>query len=367
MSLALRLAGKGKATVSPNPAVGAVLVKNGRVIGRGYHEKAGLAHAEVNAVKYAKSRGANCAGATLYVTLEPCSSHGRTPPCTDIIKREQIARVVIGCLDPDARHQGRGVEILRRAGISVDAGCLEKECREINLPFFNDKLRGRPWFIGKIALTKDGKINGQPRKWITASASRRHAHGLRYLADAILVGAGTVLADNPSLTLRHGFEGKGKEQPWRVILDSSGRVPRTSKLLTDEYQKRTLHLTAGKLHGKTKHRRQTPAQIARVLYERGIRSCLIEGGAGVLESFFQAGLIDEFYLYESTRVTSESPGALDGSKLRRCLKAGKFVKKESVRKAGDRITRYLSSSSAAFLSRISISRRRRADVVPKRK
>lgn len=365
MRQALNLAMKGAGTVSPNPMVGAVIVKAGKIIGKGYHQKAGLAHAEVNAVRDAKARKANCAGATIYVTLEPCSSIGRTAPCTDLIIREQFARVVIGCLDPDKRHAGKGFAILGNAGIQVDAGCLEDECLALNRIFFTHKILKRPYFIGKIALTKDDKINGHPGKWITTALSRKHAHYLRFQTDAVMVGAGTVLADNPSLTLRHGYDSKGKEQPWRIILDSKGLVPATSKLLSDEFRNKTLHLS-GKSFPKQKGR-LVPQQIARWLAGKNISSCLIEGGVKVLESFFKAGLIDEFYLYESTTVKSVDSNSLDGRKLLRYLGRQSYRVESRGAKSRDRLTRYISSSSQALLRTISAKRRRRAAVLPKRK
>lgn len=367
MRKALRLASQGQGLTSPNPMVGAVIVKGGKVIGQGYHQKAGQAHAEVNAIKDARRSGKNCVGATLYVTLEPCSSFGKTPPCTDLIKRERFARVVIGCLDPDPRHQGAAVELLQASGIQVDTNCLEDQCLWINRIFLTNKILNRPYFIGKIALTKDGKISGQKGKWITTSASRRHAHHLRFLSDAVLVGSGTVLADDPSLTLRHGYGQKGKIQPWRVILDSRSRVSTESKLLSDKWQGRTLHLTA-KSFGKLRAH-ATPEQIAQRLYGLGICSCLVEGGREVLESFLKARLIDEFYLYESGKVISHCADALDGSELRKSLMGAKDFRqsKMSLGKRPDRITHLIWSSSCGLRSMRSMTRRLRATVVPKKK
>ncbi|MDL5049112.1 bifunctional diaminohydroxyphosphoribosylaminopyrimidine deaminase/5-amino-6-(5-phosphoribosylamino)uracil reductase RibD [Oscillatoria amoena NRMC-F 0135] len=356
MRAALRLAERGTGTVSPNPLVGAVIVKSGKIIGRGWHQKAGLAHAEVNAVQDAKSRGANCVGATLYVTLEPCSSHGRTPPCTDLIKRGQFARVVVGCLDPDDRHQGRGCKLLRETGIKVDVGCLEEDCLLMNRVFFTGKLLRRPWFTGKIALTRDGKASGQPRKWISSTASRRHAHGLRFAHDAILVGAGTVRADDPALTLRHGYAKDGKDQPWRVILAGRSKLPPDARVFTDEYRDRTILITPEKCKSPSAGRLK-PEQIARFLYDKGIFSCLIEGGVEVLDSFFKAGLIDEFHLYQSQTVLSKKKNALDAGKLLRRLEGRGFEKTGESRRMTDRVSHYFSSSSGKLLRTISSIRR----------
>ena len=231
--LALRLARHGYGRTSPNPAVGAVLVKRGKIIGRGWHRRAGLPHAEIEAIRDAQKRGHDPKGGTLYVTLEPCSTHGRTPPCTDAIRAAGIRQVVDGATDPNPQHAGRGFRILRRAGISVTHGVLAPECAQLNEAFNHWITRRTPFVTVKAAMTLDGKIatvTGES-KWITGEPARAFAMKLRAAADAILVGVNTIVKDNPSLTLRlRGFAGKTLR---RVILDPRGRTPLSSAILSD--------------------------------------------------------------------------------------------------------------------------------------
>src|SRR5437879_6182929 len=204
MSLALRLARRGYGTTSPNPMVGAVLVKTGRIIGRGWHHRAGEPHAEIEALLDAKKRGNNPKGATLYVTLEPCCTHGRTPPCTDAIIAAGIRKVVVGATDPNPQHRGKAFKLLERAGISVAEGLLAEECERLNETFNHWIVHRTPFITVKAAMTLDGKIataTGES-KWITSEAARAHAMHLRRGADAILVGVNTVLLDDPGLTIR---------------------------------------------------------------------------------------------------------------------------------------------------------------------
>lgn len=240
MSLALALARRGYGTTSPNPMVGAVLVKNGKIIGRGWHRRAGLPHAEIEALNAAKTRGQNPRGATLYVTLEPCSTHGRTPPCTDAIIAGGIRKVIVGATDPNPSHAGRAFELLERAGVEVIHGILTDDCARLNETFNHWIVHRTPFVTVKAAMTLDGKIataNGES-KWITGDQARAVGMKLRQGADAILVGINTVLADNPSLTFRPGRSSrKSKAQPKplrRIILDSMARTPLDAKVVCDE-------------------------------------------------------------------------------------------------------------------------------------
>ena len=244
LRLALRLARRGFGTTSPNPMVGAVLVKRGQIIGQGWHRRAGEPHAEIEALRDAEKRGHRVKGATLYVTLEPCSTHGRTPPCTEAILSAGIRRVVVGATDPNPRHAGRGFEVLRQAGLVVVTGVLAEDCAALNEAFNHWIVHRTPLVTVKAAMTLDGKIataSGQS-KWITGEKSRAFAMRLRQGSDAILVGINTVLADDPSLTVR-GWNGGVRSQELevrsqkalrRIILDSQARTPLTAKVISDE-------------------------------------------------------------------------------------------------------------------------------------
>ena len=240
MRLALRLAGGAYGQTSPNPMVGALLVKRGKIIGRGWHRRAGGPHAEIEALRDAARRGHDPRSATLYVTLEPCSTHGRTPPCTDAIIAAGIARVVVAATDPNPAHAGRGFRILRRAGIEVVTGVLADEATRLNEAFNHWIVHRTPFVTVKAAMTLDGKIataSGES-KWITGETARAEGMKLRRGADAILVGVNTVLADDPSLTMRGVQSSKSKVQSSRlrrIILDSRARTPLTAKVVCDEF------------------------------------------------------------------------------------------------------------------------------------
>jgi len=241
MRLALRLARRGYGRTSPNPMVGAVLVKGGRVIGRGWHRRAGEPHAEIEALRHAQREGHDPKGATLCVTLEPCCTRGRTPPCTEAIQAAGVRRVVVGATDPNPRHRGRAFRILRRARISVVTGVRADECAELNEAFNHWIVHRTPFVTVKAAMTLDGKIatpSGES-KWITGEKARAHAMRLRAGSDAILVGVNTVLADDPSLTVRSqpaaGRRQKAHGQLRRIILDSKARTPLTARVVSDGF------------------------------------------------------------------------------------------------------------------------------------
>ena len=217
MREALELALRGRGLTNPNPMVGAVLVRDGEVIGRGYHHRAGMPHAEIEALNDARSRGEATFGAELFVTLEPCSTAGRTGPCTEAILGAGIGRVVIGCVDPNPRHAGRGAELLRRAGVEVCSGVLERECAAINYSFFKWIVSGRPFVTLKLATTLDGRIATASgcSKWITGEAARSRVQELRRMADAIMVGGGTLRCDRPGLTVREPAD--WPRQPLRIV------------------------------------------------------------------------------------------------------------------------------------------------------
>lgn len=240
MRLALALARRGYGTTSPNPMVGAVLVKKGEIIGRGWHRRAGLPHAEIEALHAAEKRGKSPRGATLYVTLEPCSTHGRTPPCTEAIIAAGIRKVVVGATDPNPNYTGRAFQILRRAGIEVVHGVRAEECLRLNEAFNHWIVHRAPFVTVKAAMTLDGKIAtaGGESKWITGEKARSIGMNLRHGADAILVGINTILADDPSLTFRPKMNANakaGSKSLRRIILDSMARTPLNAKVICDAF------------------------------------------------------------------------------------------------------------------------------------
>lgn len=293
MRLALEQARLGVGLTSPNPAVGAVIVRERNLIGQGWHRKAGGPHAEVEAIRDAQARHAGqLAGSTIYVTLEPCSTHGRTGPCTEAIRAAGIQRVVWGAQDPNPGHRGRAREVLESAGIQTAAGVLEAECQELIRPFAKWITTGLPYVIAKAGQSLDGKITrpAGEGQWLTSEEARAHGRRLRARVDAILVGAGTVRADNPQLTLREAAI-LGKEQPWRVVLTRGGGLPAEAHLFTDEFKERTLVLPGPDLEAALCD-----------LGGCGVVSVLIEGGADVLRQAFAARLVDEVAWYVAPRL-----------------------------------------------------------------
>jgi diaminohydroxyphosphoribosylaminopyrimidine deaminase/5-amino-6-(5-phosphoribosylamino)uracil reductase len=284
MRTALREAARGLGHTSPNPAVGAVIVRGGKVLARGYHRRAGWPHAEIEALRALKDP-ALARGATIYVTLEPCSTHGRTPPCVEAIMGAGFARVVIGAVDPNPAHAGRGIELLRAAGVKVTAGILEEQCREMNAGFNQWIVTGRPLVIAKAGLSLDGRLTRPPGEgqWLTSAAARADAMRLRARMDAILVGGETVRVDNPKLTVR-GI--KGAQQPWRVVVTRSGKLPTGAHLFTDAHRERTLVFRGKSLRA-----------VLRDLGKRGVTSVMIEGGGAILGEAFDRGLVDRVQLY----------------------------------------------------------------------
>lgn len=289
MRAALYEAKKALGQTSPNPAVGAVLVINNRIAAKGHHREAGRDHAEIECLR---DFGAPVpARATLYLTLEPCSTAGRTAPCTDAILSAGIRNVVVGAIDVNPRHSGRGIVQLRNAGVKVREGILAEECTRINEAFNKWIVTGRPFVIAKCGMSLDGRLTrpaGEPR-WITGRDARHNAHQLRARVDAVLVGAETVRADNPRLTIR-GV--RGARQPWRVVLTRSGRLPRRGHLFSDKFAERTLI-----------YRRKSLGAVLKALGKRGITSVLIEGGGEVLGHALDGRLIDKVHIYLGPSLT----------------------------------------------------------------
>jgi diaminohydroxyphosphoribosylaminopyrimidine deaminase / 5-amino-6-(5-phosphoribosylamino)uracil reductase len=311
MRQALLEAELGVGLTSPNPPVGAVIVRDGRLIGAGHHQRAGGPHAEIEALNSARARFPGLLpGATLYVTLEPCSTHGRTPPCTSAIIQSGLARVVYGAGDPNPLHQGRADSLLLQHGIQVTSGILESDCATLIRPFSKWTRTGLPYLIAKAGQSLDGRITRPPgeSQWITNDAARAHGRRLRRRVDAILVGAETIRRDNPLLTLRDSPETSPKTQPWRVILSRSGRLPPDARVFTDAFKDRTLVLPAMDF-----------AQVLQELARRQITSVLVEGGGLILGQAFSGGFVDEAHWYLAPRFCGGGRPSLDGPPLARSI------------------------------------------------
>ena len=312
MKLALEEAKKGCGWVNPNPMVGAVIIKDGQVIGKGYHEKFGYLHAERNAL-------ASCTqspqGSTMYVTLEPCCHYGKTPPCTEAIIENGIAEVVVGSQDPNPLVAGKGIEILRRHGIQVTTGVLEEECNSLNEVFFHYITQKTPYVVMKFAMTLDGKTataTGKS-KWITGEASREHVHRLRHQYSAIMVGVGTVIADDPMLTCRL----PDCKNPVRVICDTHLRIPLESQIVKTAREVKTYIATCCPDNDKGDRLRSFGCEIIGVsrnedyvdikelmtlLGNLNIDSVLLEGGAALHASALEDGIVNKVYAYIAPKI-----------------------------------------------------------------
>ena len=309
MQLALDLAKSALGKTNPNPLVGAVIVKDDMIVGTGLHRKAGEPHAEVHAFQMA---GDHAKGATLYVTLEPCSHFGKTPPCANLVKDSGVARVVVAMEDPNPAVAGRGIKLLRDAGIEVEVGVLKEEAYRLNERFIHNMLTNRPFVVSKTAMTLDGKIatvTGHSQ-WITSEEARENVHHLRDQMDGILVGIGTVLADNPSLTTRL-LDREGKN-PTRIILDRTLRTPldfnvcnttvAPTIIVTEEldeakqlpYKEAGVQLVTMPLHNLH--------AVLEKLYEMGITDILVEGGGKINAAFLAADLFDKFIIYAAPKI-----------------------------------------------------------------
>lgn len=325
MKRALTLARKGIGRTAPNPAVGCVIVKEGGIVGEGWHRKAGTPHAEVHALAMAGDAGR---GADVYVTLEPCCHTGQTPPCSDALIRAGVRRVIAGFADPNPRVNGGGLEALRQAGIETVCGVLEDECRAINLPFLKHIASGHPYVTYKCAMTLDGKIatvTGDSR-WVSCEESRRYVHRLRARCDAVMVGVDTIIADNPLLTVRHV---KGRN-PLRIIVDSHLRTPTSVDILSGPMARKTviattetnphIHRRYLKSGASLLVCRQTDGRVDLhdlwgQLGSRGIQSILLEGGSRLAGEALSQGLIDECIFFFAPKVIGSdgfSPFAITG-------------------------------------------------------
>jgi len=338
---ALRLAARATGRTSPNPLVGAVVVKGGVIVGEGYHHRAGEPHAEVHALAAAGDRAR---GATVYVTLEPHSFQGRTPPCTDALKAAKVARVVVAMRDPDPRVSGRGLRILRDAGIAVTEGVLTAEAARLNEGYLSRLGTGRPFVTVKLATTLDGRVVVPGRRYLTGRPALREVHRLRDQNDAVLVGVGTVLADDPRLTVR---EVRGRD-PLRVVLDSDARTPVSAQVVRSKDPQRTVIFVARDAPlARTKRLREAGVLLAtlpraegggldlgaalRWLGEQGVNTVLAEAGPRVAGALVRGGFAGRLLLYLAALAGGEGANALGG------LPEVKALREVTVRRIGDDI------------------------------
>lgn len=294
MQLALVEAQQGVGLTSPNPPVGAVLVKDGILIGQGWHQQAGQAHAEIEALRDAQCHGHDVRGATAYVTLEPCSTEGRTGACTSALIAAGIARVVYGATDPNPDHAGNADVLLQEAGIAVTSGVLEAKCTRLIRPFAKWITTGLPYVIAKVGQSLDGRLTRPlgESPWITSEESREHSMQLRVRCDAIMIGAETLRQDDPKLSLRGPNIPPQKEQPWRVVVTRTGHLPSNANLFTDEFQDRTIVVRGAKKFGA----------ILQELASKNITSVLLEGGGNLMAHAFAARAVDEICWYIAPRI-----------------------------------------------------------------
>lgn len=320
MARALELGRRAEGRTRPNPAVGAVIVHDGVVIGEGYHPQAGQPHAEIFALRQA---GEKARGADLYVTLEPCSHHGRTGPCAEAVISAGIARVFVGTQDPNPRVAGRGIAGLKAAGIPVQVGILEVECRRLIAPFAKHVTTGRPFVILKSAVTLDGKTatSSGDSQWVSGPESREFVHRLRDRVDAIMVGIGTVLGDNPRLTTRLPDGGR---DPLRVVVDSNLRIPEDAAVLSVASEAPTLivttHAASSEKLARLRNRgtevlqvaerngRVDPSEMMTRLGGLGVQSILLEGGSELNSALLHAGMIDRVMLFFAPLLLGGSDG-----------------------------------------------------------
>lgn len=298
---AIELARRGQGHTHPNPAVGCVIVRGGKIIGRGWHRRAGKPHAEVEALRSLR-RPSLARGATVYVTLEPCSTQGRTPPCTEALVAAGVARVVVGATDPNPAHRGRGLRALRRAGLEVKAGVLAKDCENLNPEFHWAMTSGLPWVIAKCGMSLDGRLTRPPGEgqWLTCAAARSDAMKLRAGVDAILVGSGTVRADDPSLTVR-GLKPLAGMPPWRVVWAPRSLPPQQARLFKDALRDRTIVA-----------REKSLRAVLRKLHRRGFTKVLVEGGGYTLGRLFDEALAQEVVFYIAPLLSGGSTPAIGG-------------------------------------------------------
>ena len=350
MDMAIEIAKKGRGYVNPNPMVGAIIVKNGMVVGKGYHRVFGKTHAEINALARA---GTKANGAVMYVTLEPCSCFGKTPPCTRAIIKAGIKKVVIAAIDPNPLNNGKGVKELKRNGIKVELGLLEKEARELNEKFFTYHKKKSPFISVKCAMTMDGKIATVTgaSKWITSKKARNYGHLLRHEHDAVLAGINTIKTDNPKLTARLSC---AMRKPVIVIVDSRLSISLQANVLKNA-KKNTVILATTKraslkkknllssrgvevLTVASKNGRVCLPEVVKKLAKMGITSIMVEGGGEIIYSFLHERLADKVYFFYAPKILGgrTAPTSVEGDGLKDINKAVK-IKDISCSKIGEDI------------------------------
>jgi diaminohydroxyphosphoribosylaminopyrimidine deaminase/5-amino-6-(5-phosphoribosylamino)uracil reductase len=310
MRAALDEARKGIGRTAPNPPVGAVIVKDGVLLGKGWHRAAGQPHAEREAL--ADARGKDVRGSTVYITLEPCSTHGRTPPCTQGLIDAGVARVVYACVDRNPDHAGRADEILTAAGIEVVSGVCPDEAERILRPFFKVRETGLPWVIWKTAMSLDGRITRPPGEgqWLTGKTARADVQKLRSTVDAILTSGETVRRDNSALTIRVPELLEGRPQPWRVVAtDKPETMPQDAPLFSDEWRERTL----------IRPRHDLEKTLRDLVKDQGVLTVMVEAGGVFSAALFEAGLIDEAVIYYAPMLCGGPASGLAGKGLRESL------------------------------------------------
>ncbi|MDP3730652.1 MAG: bifunctional diaminohydroxyphosphoribosylaminopyrimidine deaminase/5-amino-6-(5-phosphoribosylamino)uracil reductase RibD [Candidatus Omnitrophota bacterium] len=323
MALAIKLAKKAEGMTSPNPIVGAIVVKNGRIVGRGYHKGPGLAHAEINAFRQS---GTKARGATLYVTLEPCCHFGRTPPCTDAVIKSGIKRVVAAMIDPNPVNNGSGIRELKRHGIKTEVGSLAEDAMAMNRPYIKFITKRIPFVTVKVAQSLDGKIATRTgdSKWISSDDSRRYVHELRRMSDAVMVGANTVKMDDPLLLSR--IRGK---QPVRVIVSGRSGISSGAKVFSDPNKSPVIVVGPCGRSGK----KVDLNKLMKALAKRDITNVLVEGGGELIASLVKEGLVDRFLVFVAPKIIGgrDAKTAVEGDGIEK-IKDAVILKNISVKR-----------------------------------
>lgn len=340
MRMCLQLAKKGSGFVSPNPLVGCVIVKDGNIIGKGYHKKYGQPHAEINAIIDAKKNGFSIEDATVYVNLEPCSHKGKTSSCADALISEKVGKVRIGMKDPYEEVNGKGIKKLKAAGIEVKVGILEDECKDVNKFFVKFVTAKLPYVSLKIAQSIDGKIalNNYKSQWITGEASRKYVHKLRSEYDVVLIGKNTAKYDNPSLTVR---DVRGRT-PYRIVIDKNSTLPENLKLFTDDDKEKTFVVSGiskksvTKIYNeniirvKEKDQKLVLKDILKKFYAMNIASVLVEGGANLYSQFAKTDLFDDIFLFIAPKIIGKGISSFNDFEISK-LSGAKSLKLESTK------------------------------------
>ncbi len=350
MAECIKLAKKGAGFVSPNPLVGCVIVKDGRIIGKGYHKRFGEAHAEVNAVQDAKRNGFDVKGSEVYVNLEPCAHTGKTGPCAVMLSEESPSAVYVGMKDPFENVNGKGLKILKQSGVRVYENVLKEKCEELNKFFTTYVTLKRPYVTLKIAQSIDGKIalGNNESKYITSEASRRVVHSMRSKYDAVLIGANTAMHDNPKLDSRL----TSGRNPLRVVIDPELRLPHSLSLFTDELKERTIILASAKALKRKKNIPVRAVQVKEVkgifpaknilneLYDLNIASLIVEGGRYLFSQFLKSRLYDDLYFFVAPKIIGTGISAFDDLSIRSLSSSKELILKKHKSIGNDILIQY---------------------------